>query len=195
MLAVEVPLVEAVVVESLVDVLVDVLVEPPVSDCARLSRAEARSLPYPWPGGGGGGGCIEAVVEASVVDVESVDELADDELADDEASLVVPLLPALACGGGGGAPPSCPAAEKRSPRNCCSALVIELAVEVEPEVEPELALLVESLVLALLSVDDAFVLFDVVTPICASAAAIAAASGLVRVLSLEDESSALACAS
>jgi hypothetical protein len=51
-----------------VDVLpeLELVVEPDVSDCARLSIADARSPPYPCAGGGGGGGGIEPA-EADVV--------------------------------------------------------------------------------------------------------------------------------
>ncbi len=52
--------------------------------------------------------------------------------------LLLPLFPS-ACGGGGGgggiSPPCCDAAENRSPRNCCRALLIELDDDVASLVE------------------------------------------------------------
>ncbi len=79
-------------------------------------------------------------------------------------------------------PPCCEAAENKSPRNCWSALLTELA---------DVALvvpLVEAVELESLLVDDAVELLDALTPIWANAAAIAAASGFVLVAVLDVES-------
>lgn len=117
----------------------------------------------------------------------------DDALDDVPELSVAPAL--LACcegGGGGGSPPfCCEAAEKRSPRNCCRAVLIALddvvleeslvdAVELELELESVL-------------VDEAVELLDEVSPTCANAAAIAAASGFVPALSVDVESLEFAC--
>ncbi len=111
--------------------------------------------------------------EVLAVDVLAVDVLVDDALVD-----------ALAGGGGGGVLPDCCATVwNRSPRNCWSALPTEL-----DDVDDVLP--VESIddVDALVSVDDVLVLLDDVSPSWASAAAIAAASGFVLELLLDDES-------
>ena len=94
-------------------------------------------------------------------DEVSVDDvLAVDVLVDDA------LVDALAGGGGGGVLPDCCATVwNRSPRNCWSALPTEHD-----------------------DVDDVLVLLDDVSPSWASAAAIAAASGFVLELLLDDES-------
>jgi hypothetical protein len=87
-------------------------------------------------------------------------------------------------------PPCCgPTAWKRAPRNCCSAALSAL-VEVDDvaEVEP---LDDDAEVDAVEAVDD--VLLDDVTPNCASAAAMAAASGFVAVALLVDDASESLC--
>lgn len=121
------------------------------------------------------------------------DDVLDDVPLDVLELSVAPAL--LACcegGGGGGSPPlCCEAAEKRSPRNCCRAVLIALddvvleeslvdAVELELELESVL-------------VDVAVELLDEVSPTCANAAAIAAASGFVPALSVDVESLEFAC--
>ena len=111
------------------------------------------------------------MVDDESVDVESVDDAVDEvapELPVLLAVLDVPVVsPPLACGGGGGGipPPCCDAAEKRSPRNCWSALLIELD-DVLLEVSVADAVELES-VLAEDEVEDELEveLLDVVSPI------------------------------
>lgn len=125
--------------------------------------------------------------ESLADEVEPEADAVDEEVALDPSDVPLPF----ACGGGGGGgkpSPCCDTAEKRSPRNCWSALLAELdeallPVSVVDAVELELEPV---------SVEEVLELVDAVSPIWASAAAIAAASGLVLALLLEVESLASA---